>query len=348
MNTNLQEHIAKYYDVVFLPLGSYHVWTMCLISRQLKERGFSSCLLDLTDYCGYPDGRNKAKEFSDVPFLDYSELLEGNIDYNTIVCMNDWDKKVINKRIRFDKKRGKNTIGIIEGINDFLDQDTKRKRKPYRTVEFLLLSGKHDKQFFKKKKTKVIGIPRLEELSLSSVDEVNKPLALINVNFTYGVLESKRQMWLESAIRGCEKACIDYVISQHPADNADLSKYNVSKDNIYSLISKSSIFISRFSSSILEALVLGKPVVYHNPHMEKVKKFQEPLGAYSLSFNSDDLASAIKYELSLSNDYRSRASEFLDLHCNINQDSATSLAVDAIIEIMTEEKCKKNKVFKWL
>jgi hypothetical protein len=332
---NIAKNIkAEYYDVVFLPHKDYQVWTMGLIARELKKRGIKSCMMDLTDYYRDEGSRKEAKKFPDIEFKDLSVLLEKQIDYNTIICMNDWDKKVTRPIILEAQKNNKKTIGIIEGINDFYDMDIKWKRDAYQTVEYLLLTGKHDRQFFhnKKGKTFIVGVPRLEELLKEKPKFPQKKLAVINVNFSYGVLEDKRDLWLKSVLEGCKMANIDYVITQHPADKANLSQYNLSKKNMYDTIRDGTIIISRFGSIIIEALAMGKPCVYHNPHNEKVIKFQEPMGAYSLSFDSKSLAEAIRYELSLDVDYRKRANKFLDYHCNINSKESSALLASKSVE----------------
>lgn len=328
----------KNYDIVFLPHKDYHVWTMALIAKNLKGMGISSCFMDLTEYYRDEGIRKAAKGFREIELFDLSYLLYRKINYNVLVVMNDWDKKITNPLVVQAKKEGKKTVGIIEGVNDFLDKDVNWKRNAYQTVEYLLMTGEHDRTFFKNKKDKsfIVGVPRLEELLKETPKFPEKPLAVVNVNFSYGVLDDKRELWLKSAIEGCKKAKIDYVISQHPADKADLSLYNVSKKSVYDLIRNSSIVISRFSSVILEALAMGKPCVYHNPHNEKVVKFQNPMGAYSLSFDSESLAKAIQFELSLKTDYRARANNFLHYHCNINSNKTPSLLAAEVIKKILE------------
>ncbi len=327
----------KQYDVVFLPHKDYQVWTMGLIARELKKLGVSSCMMDLTDHYKDERSREAAKNFPDIPFKDLSFLLDEKISSSSLVCMNDWDKKVNRPLIQEAQKNNIKTIGIIEGINDFYDKDIKWERHAYQTVEYLLMTGEHDRQFFQNKKEKavVIGVPRLKELMEEKVRFPKKPLAVINVNFSYGVLEDKRDMWISSAVEGCTRAGIDYIITKHPADKGDYSSYNVSTKNMYDTVREGSIIISRFGSIIIEALAMGKPAIYHNPHHEQVFKFQEPMGAYSLSNDSDSLAKAIDFESSLDVNYRERANKFLGHHSNINskKDSA-HLAAEAISEIL--------------
>jgi len=112
----------------------------------------------------------------------------------------------------------------------------------------------------------------------------------------------------------------------------------MSQKIIYKDIQKASIVISRFGITIIEALAMGKPVVYHNPHNEQVLKFQEPLNAYSCSFDVQSLVEAIKYELSLKVDYRQKANAFLNHHAYINKnESSVKMCAKYIKEILNKD-----------
>lgn len=335
---NLED--KRNYDVVFIPHKDYHFKTMALISKKLKKLDISSCILDITDYYRNERVRNEALNFPKIPFFDLSLFLKDSINYKLLVCMNDWDNKVVRPLIINAKKSHKKTLGIIEGINDFLDADTNMRRTSYQITEYLFLTGEHDKQFFKGKEKKyfTVGIPRLNNFLKEKPKFTKKPLVVINVNFSYGVLEDKREYWLNSVLEACKILNFEYIITQHPEDSANLSKYNISKLDMYETIRQGSIVISRFGSIILEALAMGKPVVYHNPHNEKVLKFQESMGAYSCSFDVQSLVEAIKYELSLKVDYRQRANDFLNHHCNINESkNSAKLCAKYIKEILDYE-----------
>ncbi|MFX4284473.1 glycosyltransferase family 2 protein [Aliarcobacter butzleri] len=330
----------KSYNVVFIPHKDYHFKTMALISKKLEKQNISSCILDITDYYRDERVRKEALNFPNIELLDLSIFLREGINYKLLVSMNDWDGMVVKPLIINAKKSNRKTLGIVEGINDFLDVDTNMRRTPYQITEYLFLTGEHDKQFFKEKEKKcfTVGIPRLHNFLKEKPKFPKKPLVVINVNFSYGVLEDKREYWLNSVLEACRILNFEYIITQHPEDSANLSKYNISKLDMYETIRQGSIVISRFGSIILEALAMGKPVVYHNPHNEKVLKFQEPMNAYSCSSDVKSLVEAIKYELSLDVDYRQRANDFLNHHCHINEckDSA-GLCAKYIKEILDYE-----------
>lgn len=118
-------------------------------------------------------------------------------------------------------------------------------------------------------------------------------------------------------------AGLDWIISQHPQDRGDLSAYPLDTRDFESTMQENAILISRFSSCIIEALAMGRPVVYHNPDTEKVEKFREPLGAYSISFDAPSLARALESELERPGSVEKRRTEFLKEHCNCHTMTST-------------------------
>jgi hypothetical protein len=90
---------------------------------------------------------------------------------------------------------------------------------------------------------------------------------------------------------------------------------------------------------MLEALAMGRPVVYHNSINERVPKFMQPLGAFSKSNSVDSLKRAITHELGIVTqgvDIRQRASLFLHFHCNTAAEHEPDfLAANAIADVVT-------------
>jgi hypothetical protein len=98
----------------------------------------------LTDYYRDEGVRKESKEFTDIPLLDMDLLNNNLIEYDCMICMNDWDKKVVQPAIINAKESNKVTIGIVEGVQDFFDLDIDRIRNTYNTVEHVFLTGEHD------------------------------------------------------------------------------------------------------------------------------------------------------------------------------------------------------------
>jgi hypothetical protein len=328
--------------------ADYHLRNAVHIARFLNKKDINSLIVNMSSCL---DGGRRAVTL--VELDDYSDLDIKNYDRRNLdeiyepkngiaLFFNDWGMS--NKRIRNLRRKGVITIGINEGVNDFLklSEGFTSKVSPYRTCEYVILPGQFDKQFFRDRSEKcfVAGLPMINKLYNESVKMPTKPLAVINVNFTYGILTHKRDLFIKTAIEGCKKANIDYIITQHPMDYSDLSEYNLSSEDMYDTIRRSSIFISRFSGAIIEALAMGKPCVYHNPHNEQVIKFQEPMGAYSVSKSSDSLAKAIKYELerSFTTSVREYSREFMEYHANIGDEEEPSEKISVIVKRLLEER----------
>lgn len=325
------------FDIIFLPQNLYHYKTMVNLAESLTNLGFKAGFINP----GYKLDKYKFlnKEFKESQFKVFSEsyLKYKIIKTKSFLCMNDWDKQFTYKIIETANQNNIKTIGLIEGINDFLDIDTGRNRNAYKSVKYLLLTGEHDKQFFKNVNQEyfTVGIPRLENLKKQNVYKANKKTVLINLNFTFNVLTEYSRSWISEVIQACEELNLQYKITKHPDDKTEVDENFITSEQIYDGINNSSVVISRFSTVIIEALALGKPVVYHNPGFEKVEKFKDSLGAYSISSNIDQLKKAIMFELE-QKDIRVRANDFLQMHANINFDSLEKTK-NAIITILNND-----------
>jgi glycosyltransferase involved in cell wall biosynthesis len=334
------------FEIVFFCDVDYHIRNTAPIIRALDKKGIKACILDYSKFTD--SGRRQLREeeksdYDDISMIQYKlELNDSfiNSDFKVGVFFNDWGS-LQNKTVRQLRNRGIKTISIVEGVSDFLKQNEgfTTKISPYRTTDYVSLPGKFDTRFFKDRPSQcfVSGLPKIRVLYRERVKFPKKPLAVINVNFSYEVLTFHRQLFLKTAVEGCKLAGIDYVLTQHPRDNADLSEYNLTDKNMYDTIRDGSIFISRFSGAIIEALAMGKPCVYHNPHNEKVLKFQEPMGAYSISDSAESLAKAIKYELDRSSKTRVReySRKFMEYHANIGEKKEPAeLITETIMELI--------------
>lgn len=196
--------------------------------------------------------------------------------YDLLVLGNDWG--LLEQKINFDFiNAGKNTVCVQESVIDFNVKDQRLLRCSIPVFQGIASLKYLDLQ---NKVCAVIGNPRYEELTFTPINNETRTV-LINVNFTYGIFENERAFWLESILKECSNLGLDYLISQHPRDNADLSAYKLVKTNagtVHDILKSSSILITRFSSLIHEALCLGRPVIYYNPHNENQFYDFEPDG----------------------------------------------------------------------
>jgi hypothetical protein len=210
-----------------------------------------------------------------VPFSEL-DLSEGAIQpFDILISANDWGPLELNVHKAF-QKIGKPTACLQESVIRFNDVVHRME-----WANFPLLQGLHFLDLLPRDVVFLTGNPRYEALSPSELPAQER--VLINSNFTYGIFESIRAAWIEDAVNACKSASVDYLIAQHPRDRGELNDYNVVPSSaavIHQLIRGSSVLISRFSSLIHEALALGRPVVYFNPHGEQMDSSLAPDGEH--------------------------------------------------------------------
>jgi glycosyltransferase involved in cell wall biosynthesis len=328
--------------VIFFCEVDYHFRSTAPIVRKLKDYGVESVVIDASRSTSFSTNRPlsdaELRLFSDIDIrpINVAEVLPFSTDAQAFVFMNDltYTSRLIFENFGF----GVPTFGFYEGINDDWNLDRVSPRMPYRSTDYLLLPGIYQQGFYADRECRIVGLPNVRNRLAEPYNPPVKRRAIINVNFTYGVLEDRRDEYVETAVQACKDIGLDYVITQHPADKADLSRFNVAKQSVYELIDEGTVLISRFSTTILEALASGRPVVYHNPIGEKVPKFHQPLGAYSVSDSVKSLSSCLQCELDFideGGDVRSRAALFLHFHCNTSaEEDPAVLAAKAISEVL--------------
>jgi len=247
-----------------------------------------------------------------------------------LILANDWgeEERFVILVARLFKIK---TICLQESIIDFGEKPTDRMR----WCDFVFVQGARTILELDRNLYFVTGNPRYDEIVFQ--EKPHAPKAFINCNFTYNIFEDQRDRWLSGIIQTLDKYNVAYVISQHPRDTGDLSKYhNVEKSNstlVHEQIKCCSFVITRFSSLIHEAICMGRQVVYYNPHKENMKyDFQFDNTLLYKSEDQEDLERVVREVISgsgaLSYD---KNNEYLLMHCkNINK--LSSLTVKDLIE----------------
>lgn len=243
-----------------------------------------------------------------------------------VLLLNDWSKEPL-RLISLCRIFNIPTVCIQESIIDFGDRYRRMQHADYAFIQGTqtVFELKRDLFF-------LTGNPRYETIKKASPD--NEKLAVLNCNFTYNINENIREQWLDDIIELMDKQNYDYLISQHPRDNGNLLKYlNVYKSNsssVHQLLEKASLLITRFSSLIHEAIIMGIPVIYYNPHQEKMQ--------YNFNFNNEFLFEARNKDelekciLKIKNGANfSNRDEYLSRHCIL----PNSLPSKTISELVT-------------
>lgn len=269
---------------------------------------------------------------------------------SAIVVMNDW-AAVTKVFVDWARRLNIPTYAIVEGVNDFYDVDTDRKRNAYRSVDTIFLNGDFDRKYFSdfSGKIHIGGIDRLDELydqksSLPSLEKERR--VVINCNFTYGVLTQHSHSWIEQVVSACFDMGLDYVISKHPADKTSVYPHKLTHHKLVDELIKSEIFVTRFSGAVLEALVAGCKVVYYNPGIERVDKFTDPVGAFLYASSPLELEQALAKFL---NGWEPKVADFLKLHADFSVDrrEPSDLAINKVASVICSDLKKNRWRFSW-
>lgn len=285
----------------------------------------------------HDEGVEVEAESLGIETIKYSPFFLLKHKPSAVVTMNDWGG-ITKKNVLFANILGIPTFAIIEGVQDFEDThiDTHpqfKRRYPYLRSKFPLLSGDYDKKFISNKDARVVGIARIERLLSEDSPFPKEPHIIINANFSYGKYSKYADLWIKQAVEACEDLGIKYSITQHIADKTDLGSYNVSNEHINKLVSNGSMLISRFSTCILEAMALKKPVVYFNTFNEKVDKFLSPDDCFEAPTNKEELKIAILKTLENKESYVLKSQVFLKRHVSIDPDKSSAKRAAEIIYV---------------
>lgn len=287
-------------DYLFIPHNHYHGENLCRVASELRSKGLSVRVLKISP--PHPDEGAFIERFADY-YIDLSVILYRELLPYGIVVMNDWESNVAAKLIDWANTKGIGTYAVVEGVNDYHDVDTGRShnnlRRPYQRVKNLFLNGDFDRKYFSDPSQRIatVGIDRLDTLAELVRTKGDKTMrhrrAVINCNFTYGVLAEYAQDWVSEVIESCETAGIDCIVSKHQADKTIVHPAKVTPRRLYDELLESEIFITRFSGAVFEALIAGCKVIYYNPGIEKIDKFNDPMGAYLYARSKAELLSQL-------------------------------------------------------
>lgn len=326
---NIEEDMHKitneYSPIILAPSNDTHVQWMTPIAKQLDNPQFMIIPERM-------ENADKALQDLGFDYLNYSPGLLVSIPYALIILGNDWGKEE-RQIIRESRMLGIPSICIQEGPLQF-----SKTLNHLRNAEIAFIQGKVMKQYLESQNTIITGNPKYDSYQKKPLPE--KPCVMINCNFTYGVYEEYRDEWVEDTVRACEALNIDYFISQHPRDTGELPEdYKIIKSNAFLVeeqLERSSILISRFSTLIYEALLLGRSVIYYDPMHETFPLIKENNnGAIFYADRFDSLHNVLQESIEKPVD-KQLLRNFLELHCNGVNNNATNACVREINKIYLE------------
>ncbi len=300
--------------VLLVPAADYHLVEVVAISRELNRREIPTRIA-----IGPSPWERTWPALASYPDLEVFEMPDTDVDdpdFSAVLVMKDTGS--LGSFVERCRSLGIPTLGKVEGAQDFWDADTPEARRPYRNLDHVLCQGEFDAEALQGVTSTIVGSTRLERLWWAPPVSGQTPLAVINLNFVYGVRTRDRSHWLDSAIAGCETAGIPYVISVHPAEKASIVSTRVTSISASRLLPRATVLISRFSTMPLEAIARGVPFVYHNPHGETVATYADPMGAFDVTSSVDALARSLTASTEPS-DVRARSAAFFARHVDVDR-----------------------------
>lgn len=323
--------------ILFVPHTEYHVVNMSACVGELETRGFE-CVFVNIEKVYRNEGVGEALERLGLKYVEYEADIVSRARPRAVIVMNDWGG-VVQTLVREANDLKIPTIGIIEGVQDFLDSHVEhigvgRIRRPYRTVKHVLAGGDYDLKFVDRDKAFVVGMPRIEPLFKKDFALPESIQVAINCNFTYGIYTDFAERWVLDAVEACRSLGVDYVVTRHHADTTNLSGLKVARAPLHEVLSCSRVFVSRFSTAILEAMAMGRPVVYYNPHGERVDTFKDSMGAFETVVAREELCSAIENGIRRGAECKERSADFLRYHVSVTDEAASKRTASAIAQII--------------
>lgn len=336
------ERVAQLADpgVVLLPMSRYHVDELGPLHDALARRGIRSSFMLAPDVTS--GLLHELAQYTDTA-LDWDEELATRPGVRGLVVLNDW-APVVRELVVAAQGAGVPTFGKVEGVQDFDDLDTGRPRLAYRTVDVVLGQGQNDVHSLTGVDVHVVGNSRLERVWHAPPTATPGQQAVVNYNFTWGVLTEHQDAWIDSVTTAMMAADQEFVVSLHPNQRLSRPLRNTTDRPMRFELLRSSLLVSRFSTVPFEAMARGVPFVYHNPHGERVPTFKAPRGAFLVTRSADELAAAVVECRGWVEGYRERAAEFFLAQVDVDPSaSAADRAASVIADRLGHHRATRRQ-----
>ncbi|MGB7961845.1 MAG: glycosyltransferase [Propionicimonas sp.] len=321
--------------VLLVPQSRYHVDELGPLLEALRERGRRA-------YLSAGPGHdaiilNEIGRYTDQAVAWDPELpLHASLD--GVVVLNDWGRQS-RHLVNAAQSVGAATFAKVEGVQDFEDADTGRHRSAYRTADYVLGQGRNDVAALPDRPVHVVGSSRLERIWALGIHGTDKDDVLVNLNFTYDVMPEAAAPWMRSVEAAANEAGVGYRVSLHPAQPELGMDLPIAVDPLRHELTRCGVLVTRFSTVVFEAMARGVPVIYHNPHGERVPTFQDPRGAFLKTSSHAELVSALHTAMGWRADYRSRARAFFEGQVDVDPAlPSADRAADAVVRLMERHR----------
>lgn len=314
---------------ILMPAAAYHLDELGPLAQELERLG-QPCAF----YASGWRWKHVARPLRSYrqPIFDWEGPGDWVDGVAAIVTLNDWGEP-LRDIIQRAKDVGIPTFAKVEGVQDFDDVDVPWDRQAYRTAERTLCQGANDVSSLAGQETTIVGNSRLEQIWERPFAETGGDTAVINLNFTYGVMEEARDAWLADAVEASRSAGLEPIVSRHPAEHGPVEGVPVATEPMAHLLTTAAVLITRFSTVPFEAIARGTPFVYYNPHGESVPTFSSPEGAFDAVTLRGDLVEALaRAKGQTRSGFRQQATAFFQAQVHIDPaHSSAKRTADAIM-----------------
>jgi hypothetical protein len=309
--------------IVFCPSNDTHVKMFAPIARLLPESRFL-----LADH----RAGERAQDTLEALGIDFASGSPGTLARMgpaAVAVGNDW-YMTAQELFRAVRPRGVPTVCIQEGCLDF-----SRERR-MQSCDYPLIQGLIVLNHLQQRLHLVTGNPRFDGLHPQPLPA--SPMVMINSNFTYDIHEEVRETWVRDVAKACSELGVPCFVSQHPRDKGNFSELPVRRSGatvVHDHVRAASVVVTRFSTLVYEAFLLGRQVVYYNPHREDMRLFTEDdTAALLFAQDAESLKVALQTAFAPVTVARRNATElFLDLHCGPRDGRAAQRCAAAVAAI---------------
>lgn len=331
---NLLDRINQPHPILLIPSNDTHARWMIPLAKKLPDYAF---MIIPNRKEGAPENLKQNGE----SMYTYQEGVLKWIAPSVVVLANDWGREEY-EIIQEARLLGIPTVCIQEG-SVFFPVMTGRVLQ---NADYIFAAGYKTPDYLKRKNILLTGSPKYD--SITTLPLPSKPMVMINCNFTYGIFENIRLQWLEDVTGVCEKLGLDYFISQHPRDPANLpGRWRVVRSAEAPFLEQmkaATILVSRFSTLLYEALMAGREVIYYDPHGENPDLFSPDEEGIYWAKDVDDLKARLHEALETNGARQAASQQFLEKYCGPVDQRASVRCAQALVEIAQSYLINQSKL----
>ncbi len=311
--------------IFFVIHNKNHMTIFNGFAHLLEQRGFSVFFVTIGGH------RHQSQAIAAVnvagrTHIDVGEMGRMATPGDAICAGNDWGPKRLISWLDRLKARGVPLIGVVEGARFGLP-------RLYKRVDELLCWGASGLEIGARA-ARVTGSPVIEAAAQPPRPTSARPRVLVNYKFS-GTAEDEGFVWGAAALAAAREIDPDFIVTTHPSSRGVLDDVKVSHAPFSQLLAQSTLVITKASTVIYEALAGGVAVLYFPAKDEVMAEFGEPLGAFEIAANAQELIGKAR-QYAAEPAFRAKAAQdFLSQHVSIDPAfSANQRIVEAIADIV--------------